>query len=71
MADKIHVYICVFAAFITAVVSAAQSVSIAALASRLIIVICLFYVIGLIARAYVKKVIRAKEDVEREKTSPE
>ncbi|MDR1066754.1 MAG: hypothetical protein LBL35_04910 [Clostridiales bacterium] len=59
---KIHIYICVFALLITAVISLSQGVTLGTLTLRLIVTACLFYAIGLAARHYIMKILPAEKD---------
>ncbi len=55
MLEKIQFYICTVAALVMAVACIWQGVSLVVMVSRLIFIIILFYFLGLIVRAYLKK----------------
>ena len=55
MLEKLHVYVSIIAALVVTIMSLIQKISLQETTLRLIVIICVFYIIGLITRTYLKK----------------
>jgi hypothetical protein len=69
MLEKLHIYVCIIAAVVVSAVSILDELSLQDMAIRLIGTIVVFYFIGLIVRAYLKKYVFAKPE-EPEEAGP-
>jgi len=74
MLDKLQIFVSIIASMIVTVISIVQDVSLDTLALRLIVVIIVFYFVGLAARIYLKRHVFFKvpdESAEQEPPSTE
>ena len=57
--DKLQIFVSIIVSLVVVVVSMLQGVTLQVLATRLIIGIIVFYLVGLVARAYLKRYVFA------------